>query len=318
MGSFILSSVKNIVTALVASFTMLSIAVANTPVAEIPYRYDYDGWITVPVLVNGQGPYDFIVDSAATLTVTFENLDKQQNFQQAPGDPRRVLGLLEISNLPPKFIGDLVIGEQTLPNLTSVVVPDWPASRSTPHGVLGLDFLSQYVVEIDPTASLIRLYKDDPPDIVKRRGWTRTRMHETYFASYPKPLYTVNVKISSERYPFILDLGASGSLINIAMGRRLARSTGVNVNNHDVKSRIPKVQDLFGNEETARLVRIRRMSLGSRRWRKQIVTMFNAQVFEELGVQERPYGLLGADLLRGTPLVLDFQNNRLYIKKPKK
>ena len=318
MGSFILSSLKNIVTALVASFTMLSIAVANTPVAEIPYRYDYGGWITVPVLVNGQGPYDFIIDSGATLTVTFENLEAQQNFPPVAGNQRRILGLLEVSNLPPKFIGDLIIGGQPLPNLTSVVVPDWPTPRRTPHGVLGLDFLSQYVVEVDPTDNLVRLYKNGPPDIVKRRGWIRTRMNETNFAPYTKPLYTVNVKIGSERYPFILDLGASGSIINIEMTRQLIKGVGIHLNEKGRQTRIPKVQDLFGNEETSRLIRIPRMSLGKYRWRNQVITVFDAKVFEELGVQERPYGLLGADLLRDTPLVLDFQNNRLYLQKPKK
>lgn len=304
--------------ALIAICGMFSTAAASTLIAEIPYRHDYEGWITVPVFVNGQGPYDFIVDSGATLTVTFENLARQQDFPFVEGDLKRILGLLEINSLPPQFIGNLTIGGQTLPNLTSVVVPDWLPPRQTPQGVLGLDFLSQYVVEIDPSAGLMRLYKGGPIEKVRVRGWRRAKMEETFFAAFSKPLYTVEIKIGSEQYPFILDLGASGTLMNYAMAKDTLKVRGINSGVSARRTRLPEVQDLFGNEETSRLIRIRRMKLGGRTWRNEIITVFNARVFDELGVNDMPYGLLGADLLRDSPLVLDFPRERIYIKSPAK
>lgn len=288
-------------------------AASQELVTEIPYRYDYDGWITVSVQVNGQGPYDFIVDSAATLSVVFENLASEQTFPFVDDEPKRILGLIEADNLPPRFIGDLEIGGQQLSNLTSVVVPEWPAPRETPHGVLGLDFLTRYAVEIDPGDLTIRLYRNGRPAVTRNRGWSRTHLRPRLFNEEAKPLHFIEAQIGGEDYPFILDLGASSTIINFEMARAMFRVAGYNINDHNAASRVRKVQDLFGNEESSRFVRVRRISIGRAHWRNHILLVYNSKVFEELGVANQPYGLLGADLLRGRPIVLDFPDERLYL-----
>jgi hypothetical protein len=301
--------------ALASAFFLLSagLAKAQTPVAEIPYRYDYSGWITVPVTVNGQGPYDFIVDTGATLSVVFENLAEQQEFPFVDGDLKRILGLIEANSLPPRQIGRIEAGGLALENLESVVINDWLAPRVTPQGVLGLDFLSRYVVEIDPEDSVIRLYDRAVPDVVKDRKWGEARLTPVIFAASARPLYTVKARIRRKLYPFILDLGASGTLINYPALEDMLVTRRVNIRSTPTGFRDPKVQDLFGNEQSARLVRIQRIKVGRAVWRNTIVNVYNSDVFKELSVGEEPYGLLGADLLQGRGVVIDFPGNRIHI-----
>lgn len=288
-------------------------AKAQDPVAEIPFRYEYEGWITISVSVNGQGPYDFIVDTGATLSVVFENLAAVQEFPFVDGEPRRILGLIEANDLPPQFIGDINVAGLPLNNLVSVVVPDWDPPRQAPQGVLGLDFLSQYAVFIDPSSQTIKLFEGGAPDLINRRGWTDVPLEPIIFADGAQPLYVVNARVRSRRYPFILDLGASGTVINYPALRAMLRTRRVTVQSLSRPSRIPQVQDLFGNEAKSRLVRIQTMRIGRALWRNQLVNVFNSQVFAELGVDQVPYGLLGADVIRDRPIVIDFAAKRLHI-----
>ncbi len=288
-------------------------AKAQTPDAEIPYRYAYNGWITVPVTVNGQGPYNFIVDTGATLSVVFENLATKQNFPFVDGEPRRILGLIEANDLPPRYIGRIETGGHALDNVVSVVIADWAAPRETPQGVLGLDFLEQYAVFIDPVTQTIKLYNDGAPDIVDSRGWSGVRIEPKTFGDGARPLHVVNARIRSKTFPFILDLGASGTIINYPALRSMLTTRRVSVRSAGTASRNPKVQDLFGNERQSRLVRIQRIKIGRTTWRNKIVSVYNSDVFDELGLAEQPYGLLGADMFRYRRIVIDFKNDTLHI-----
>ncbi len=297
----------------VLALALFSIAKAQDPVAEIPYRFDYDGWITVPVTVNGEGPYDFIVDTGATLSVVFKNLDAKQNFPYIEGEPRRILGLIETNDLPPRYIGTVASGGQVMEDVVSVVIDDWLPPRPTPQGVLGLDFLSPYAVHIDPATQTIKLYDSGPPDAVDARGWSKVRLAPQSFGDSARPLYVVKARIRSKTYPFILDLGASGTIINYPALRNMLAMRRVTVRSSATASRSPQVHDLFGNEARSQLVRIQRMKIGRAIWRNKIVSVYNSKVFNELGVGDVPYGLLGADMIRDRRIVIDFQNNRLHI-----
>ncbi len=304
-----------ILPALFVSLTLIFVAGAKAqePVAEVPYSYSYDGWITVPVMVNGQGPYDFVVDSGATLSVVFENLARQQDFPFVDGEPRRILGLIEANNLPPRYIGTIEMGGQAIENVVSVVVSDWDEPRTTPQGVLGLDFLAQYAVDIDPTTRTVKLYPGRAPDFVDGRGWSDVELEPTLFGDGTRPLYVLKARIRGRSYSFILDLGASGSIINYAALRHMLSARTVSVRTTGMATRLPKVQDLFGNERESKLVRIQRIRIGRKSWRNVVVIVYNSEVFNELDLDDEPYGLLGADMFRDRRIVLDFPNNRLHI-----
>jgi|GEM_PF-1476603 len=304
-----------------AAFAVISVAAigaaaqAQEPVAEIPYRYAYTGWITIPVTVNGEGPYDFIVDTGATISVVFENLNQQQNFPFVEGDLRRILGLIEANDLPPRYIGDLEAGGLTLDNLTSVVIPDWAEPRATPQGVLGLDFLSQYTIYINPEKQTVSFYKGRASNVTSGRRWSNTKLQPILFQDSLRPLYIVKSRIRGRSYPFILDLGASGTIVNYEAVRDMLSTRRVTVRNTR-PTRLPQVQDLFGNEARSQLIRIQEMKIGRATWRNKIVSVFDSEVFNELGVGEEPYGLLGADMIADRHTVIDFEENRIHFGRP--
>lgn len=282
------------------------------PVAEIPYRIDYEGWVTVSVTVNGKGPFDFIVDTGATTTVAFENLAKLQAFTPADHEPIRILGLTSEQQLPAVLIGDLEIGGLGLDDHVSVVLNDWLTPRRTPHGVLGLDFLTRYLVLADADAQVLRLYDRAAEPAASTREWSRTTLRRDNYGQEAGALYRLTAQFNNKDVRCILDLGATGTVLNYPALRNLM--TGIFVDGWRSRGfrTGTRLQDVFNDTERARLVKVHRVRIARARWRKQIFTVHNALIFYELGVGGRPYCLIGGDLMLERSFLLDFAREKLY------
>lgn len=285
----------------------------ETPLAEIPYNVDYEGWITVDVMVNGAGPYKFIVDTGATVTAVFENLSVRQNFTPVNRPPIRILGLTAAQRLPAFSVGDISIAGRTLDDHVGVILPDWEPPRQTPQGVLGLDFLTQYTVLVDADARLIRLYDPALPPNERDRGWSHTSLTKDGFGQDSGFLYRIRTTMNGRRIPCIIDLGASGTLLNYSALRRLLSGFYVNQSRDTGFTTGSRLHDIFDNTEKARLARISRVGIAAARWRDQTFVVFDAPIFQELGVGRTPFCLVGSDLMLRNNFMFDFAREQLFI-----
>lgn len=283
------------------------------PVAEIPFRFDYQGWITVGAAVNGAGPYDFIVDSGATITSVFANLAATQTFSPTPERTVQILGLIGARELPVYFIGDIELSGVAMEEHSGVVLPDWAAPNTTPQGVVGLDFLTRYGVQVDTGAGVIRLY-DPTAAFAPPRGWTGVKMALFAADGSGSKLYTVTVKAGGARIPCIVDLGASGTIFNTAALREMARGVRSNTA-HDrrMMSTGSHINDVFDISDRVRPVRIDHMAIGGASWRNRVYAVYDAQIFDDLGYEKKPFCLVGADLFADRSFMFDFARGAMYI-----
>lgn len=285
----------------------------RTPVAEIPYNVDYEGWVTVEVTINGKGPYDFIVDSGATITAVFQNLVGEHNFAPSPQPPIRILGLTAAKHLPAFTVGDVNVAGQPMADHVGVILPDWAPPRRTPQGVLGLDFLSRYTVFVDTNTRVIRLYDPSLPPERDTRDWSHTDMTKDGFGQDQGALYRIDVRMNSRSLPCIVDLGAAGTLLNYSALRKLL--SGLYINDHGSFGFTTgsRLRDVFDNTERARLVRLPLVKIAAARWRDQIFTVYDAPIFFELGVGQDPFCLVGSDLMLQHNFMFDFAREELYM-----
>ncbi len=286
---------------------------AADPVAEIPYRIDYEGWITISAMVNGEGPYDFVVDSGATITATFQNLADDHDFTPADRDPIRILGLAGAEALPAFYIGAINVGGQDLTEHVGVVLPNWRRGRRTPGGVLGLDFLTRYRVWVDADRRVIRLYDKNNAMSDLPRGWSKTSLKGDDYGASGGTLYKISVNMHGRRVECIIDLGASGTIINYYALRRLLSGVFFNESKSTGFSTGSRLNDIFDNTEIARNVRIARIRIAGAQWRKRVILVFDALIFEELGISRKPYCLIGSDLMTEYNFMFDFANEKLYM-----
>lgn len=299
------------IAALFAAAALVAPALAQ--VATVPYRIDYEGWYTVPVTVNGEGPFDFIIDTGATATVVFRNLADRQGMQLTDKPPRRILGLVGAERLPVYAIGDLEIGGQTLLRHDSPVIEDWAADRATPQGVLGLDFLARYSIVFDARQRTISFYSPEtaPPEKIPK--WRRAALKGDDFGQGAGEIYRLTAWLEGHPIPFILDLGASGTIVNYAALRKLVSGVRINETRETGFSTGTRLNDIFDETEKARLVRIGSVRVGSARWRKRTYVVYNAPIFAELGVDRQPMGFFGSDNFIGRSFIIDFPNREILV-----
>lgn len=284
------------------------------PVDTVPYRLDYEGWITVNATVNGDAPNAFIVDSGATITSVFANLAARQDFAAAERGPIRILGLAGAEQLPAFQLGEISVSSRRLQDHVGVILPDWQAPRETPQGVLGLDLLTQYTVMVDAETSELKFYSKQNANPQRRTGgWTSTELEPVYVADQATPLHRIHVNVRGLEIPCVVDLGASGTIFNGPAFR--AMSAGIRVNSWGLRgsSQNSRLNDVFDNTQRAVAVKISRIKIGNVRWRNMTFLVYDAEIFQEMGVSAKPYCLLGADLLRDRSFIFDFANEHFHV-----
>jgi predicted aspartyl protease len=301
----------------VAAFVLAAFAApafAAAPIAEVPYRIDYDGAITVEATVDGRGPYDFIVDTGATLSLVFQNLAARETFAPTGGPPRRVLGITGSAVLDTYRIGDIAIGAAGLDDHVGVIIPDWAPPRKSPAGVIGLDFLRRYAVVFNVRARTISFYPhgEIPKDRID--GWRSIRLRANTYAAASGALYSARGLINRSPTTFLIDLGSGTTLINY----RAAEAMFSSVVGRDLGEGFTtgsRLKDVFDDRTKVRTALINRIQIGRLSWRRVGVIVHNAPIFDEIGVQRLPFALLGADLIMGGDFALDFGEHRLYLAK---
>jgi len=228
------------------------------------------------------------------------------------------LGLLGAEQVPVTEIGDVGVGGLVLEDHIGVVLSDWAAPRRTPQGVLGLDFLSQYFVLVDATAKRIDFYNRDEAPTERIRNWASTKLEKESFEQDSGSLYTIVAKLNSRPIPFILDLGASGTIINYPALRKLFSGVRLNQSRTAGSSPTSRLSDIHDGDGRARLVRVQRLKIGRQYWRKPHLIVYDAEIFRELRIAGDPYGLFGSDLLVGRSFALDFNRGRFYVERGKR
>lgn len=291
-------------------------AAAQEPIAVVPYRIDYDGLITVSATVNGRGPFDFVIDTGATLTIAFQNLAAIQSFEPTGGARRRVLGISGSSDLETFRFGDISVGSATMRNHVGVVIPDWEAPRKTPAGIIGIDFLKQYAVVFDVGERTMTLYPHGGIPKQKIAKWRSAKLQSNTYAAASGALYTTKGLVNRSPTVFVIDLGSVATLINY----RAAEAMFSSVVTRDLGEGFTtgsRLKDVFDDRTKTRTARLNRIQIGRTAWRGVGVWVKDAPIFDEIGVQRMAFGLLGADLLAAQDFALDFGEHRIYISKVK-
>ena len=124
----------------------------------MPYRVDYNGLITVSTTINGRGPYDFVIDTGATLSLAFQNLADKEGFA------RSEIALKPLQKVP-AVIASLKSGQidawSIVPNIANALTK---GPEVVEIGKIA-DYIDSYQVTTVFTSTA---NTTDKPDLVKR------------------------------------------------------------------------------------------------------------------------------------------------------
>src|SRR5690348_4917812 len=123
--------------------------------AEQSYRIGYQGRLATEVYVNGQGPFQFLIDTASSRSLVFEHVRQQLNLTQSQPGRMTVYGINDVADVMPVKPRELAVAGETIADITMGVLPD--IEPGGPDGILGVDVLSRYFVVLDRSTMRMKL-----------------------------------------------------------------------------------------------------------------------------------------------------------------
>lgn len=285
------------------------VAAPAQPLLRLPFHHDYGRRLIVQVSVNERGPYEFIVDTAATRSVIFENLTNEIDVTPLDKPPASVFGLSGIRQAPIYDAGHINIGDLSLSASEAPLLPDWREATRTPQGILGLDFLLQYSFFIRQDTRQIEFYEGAPP---LDADWVRAEIIRNNFGSVERALLLTEVNFGvGRRVSFLLDTGSTISACNFPAANLLrtipARSRQRQTNDFvDVHG--GKIETYALNADVFRI--------GGAHISNQALVITDAQFFDQIGYRDKPLGVLGLDFFRRRNMAFNIARNEFAFPAP--
>jgi predicted aspartyl protease len=274
--------------------------------ADLPYRFLSDRLIVTDVDVDGQGPFPFILDTAASRTMLYEHLRQRLGLQPSSPKLLTVYGIDNVGTAIPVQPNELRLAEEKLHGLTMGVLPDQSEAQD---GVLGLDVLTRYIVALDRDTMRLKLIAPDNDSAADYQQWPSTEMTRRPLKDTTINFWTVRTSIKGVAINTLLDMGAGMTLLNWAAAEKL----GYKRTNFSSDGVPQQLRDALGTVEPVGVVNDLTIWMGGRIFNNQTVIIANAAVFRYFGMDELPAAIAGPGLIGDNSLAIDFARGRLYL-----
>ncbi len=202
-----------------ALWFVMSVAQAQET-ATVPFQTTERGLILVDVHLNEQGPFTFLIDTGATSTVIFSPLAERLNLPQSKQGYAIVHGIVESGQHPMTTLNNLRIGDASI-SAVEVIILKSPTVQRDWVGIIGLDFLSEYIFVFRNSTKMLWLYRHEnlPRGIFS--GWRRLPVYHDDTLKRPFPLLFVPVRLDGRKLDALIDLGSTTPILNWAGARRI-------------------------------------------------------------------------------------------------
>lgn len=264
-------------------------ALAPASAGVSPTAEDIAAWedvakrMSVPVRVNGQGPFRFILDTGADHSVVSRELATTLGLTGARA--RLVHSVLGSEMTPSAEVASLEVGSR---RLTQLELATLPQANLGGEGILGLDALADQRVVLDFDRQVMRVERSrgmgpyDPDAVVVRAKRRFGRLVLVESSLVGKPIYV------------ILDSGAQSTIANAALRRILAVRRNTQPPS-DQKVNILSVTGAVGEGERDELPEL---VLGGVAMRHVPVIYSELHAFRKFDLAGEPAMLLGVDVMR--------------------
>lgn len=250
--------------------------------------------MTVPVRVNGQGPFRFVVDSGADTSVIGTNVSRA--LRLAAGTPVTLHGTTASAVVDRVLVDQLELGQSSFNGLELPVLLDRDLGGA---GMIGIDALVSQRLMLDFEKRVIKVEDARRPaqrldgEIVvvarRRRG----------------QLILTEARVNGKPVDAVIDTGSEITIGNIALRDQLRRRYG------DRFTTIA-VSGVTGVTVNLQLLRIGELRLGPIILRGVTVAFADVPPFAVFGLADHPALLLGTDLMETFRRVsLDFRARKV-------
>jgi predicted aspartyl protease len=276
--------------------------------AEQPYRIGFSGRLATDVYIDGQGPFNFLIDTASSRSVIFQHMQDRLGLAQSQPKLLIVYGINDVAQAIPVKPREVSVAGETMRGMTLAVLPD--VGGNGPDGILGTDFLARYVVVLDRATMRLKLLAPGSDAVRDYRSWTGMPLMPRRLKNLPVEFWYLQTTFNDTRLTALFDLGAVMTMLNWQAAERL----DIHQRKYAQYGPPPEeLQDVLGKRAPALRVTGTTISLNGRSWRDQFLMVADAPVFDYFDLDEHPAAIVGMDLLGANSLAIDFAAGRLYV-----
>ena len=278
-------------------------AASRIPIPSGPERIrasaDEASRMTVPVRINGVGPFPFIIYTGADRTVVSREL--ADTLKLKPGDPVMMHDIGGVDLNPTAVIATLNVGARELKGIDA---PTLKAGDIGAQGILGIDSLRDQRMVMDFRSSGLSVEPsrrwDLDPDVIVVRAKSRFGQLVLVDASYDgRPLQV------------IIDSGAQNTVGNLALERMAVGGAGGAIHPSG------EVVSVSGRTKPARFAMLGRVRIGEATVSNMPIAFADLHTFAQFDMNRGPAMLLGMDVLRQfDQVVVDFRKRKVSFLLP--
>jgi Aspartyl protease len=290
------------------SFSNTTIAKPSQPIGEGPLLALDGYYACVNVRLKDAKDYPFIVDTGAFRTLVTKPFAEAKNFAVVQRDLLGSSGAVSRRKL--YELGEVTVAGARWPQIRALEIPlkNLPCAPGVNAvGALGMDFLSQPVVEFDFPAQRIRIYQ--PKSFRYQGAGARVKIEKSidFVNSLRVPVNVENAQGSNHELRLVLDTGAPSTVLSLAHGAGLdlglfalahvkVQGGGANGERHDaIITRVPMVR--FGEDKMP-----------------QALTAVRSPKRGSAAVRRGYSGLLGLEWAKRRRWFLDYQRGQIHIE----
>lgn len=253
--------------------------------------------MTVPVMINGQGPFDFVIDTGADRTVVSESLAARLALPQSGKAVLHAMG--GSSDVKTVKIQTLAVSTNVKRNIKAAALPEKYLGAD---GMLGVDSLKNLRIVMDFRAQTLRLEPSSAPEEKVKDGGLIVVSARSKLGQ----LVMVDADANGEKLWVVVDTGAQNTVGNSRLKRTLAR-------NIDRSSIRPiEMVDVVGRRTPASYTIVDRIRIGGVQMGNAAVAFADAHPFRLFGLDKKPSMLLGMESLRNFRRVsVDFATRKV-------
>lgn len=261
-----------------------------------PTRLDRVGRIVVPVLINGKGPYRFLVDTGANSSMISPAVVRTLGLVVSQTDTEQVQGTTGIELLPCITIDDLRIGAIVKHNVRM------PISRSPVliglDGILGMAGFGAVQVAVDFHRNIVAVDTSTPR---AARGYLDIAAHTT-----PGGLLMIPARVGNVRVQAVIDTGAAETLGNAALRQALLS---------DAAAKSAKIYGVTKQVSNGGVSDSPTIYLGPVAIQNLGIVYSDIPIFKIWGLDSKPALIIGMNVLGSVDaLVLDYPRAQVYLR----
>jgi predicted aspartyl protease len=270
-------------------------------------RLDWTSRLAVPVHIDGQGPFSFVVDTGASRSVVAAELAAELGLP--PGRPTRIHGILGLQDAATVGLRSFTAGRLRLPIAETPVLG---RSDLGCDGFLGLDAFHDRCVAFDFRRAQVSILAGGS-GVDQRPGLGASLTTDVIVRARQRfgQLTITQAEVVGRPISCFVDSGAQLSVGNTAMLRALTA--------HAPRGGMTPIQVVLhgatGQAAEGEVADVPTLRLGELRFTDFAMPFADLHTFSLWGMQDRPAMMMGMDLLSLFQMVMvDFRENAIRFR----